>query len=67
MSWRERDTGGSSSSSTESEIGQLMLYLVRAHVRRFKVTRKKSSQFSPILGLYMKEMKVSVLHTDETF
>ena len=42
---------------TSSEIGQLLLYLVVTHFKRFSVTRAITA---PVLGLYIKDMKVSV-------
>ena len=55
--WREASEG--IPADTESEIGQLMLYLIAAHFRRFSVI-KRGDIPTPILGIYMKDMKVSM-------
>lgn len=54
LTWRRKEVD----TDTESEIGQLMLYLVAAHFKRFSV--KRHDPPVPILGLYMKDMKVGV-------
>ena len=44
----------------ESEIGQLMLYMCASHIKRFLFTKRSAEVQPPILGLYMKNFKVSV-------
>ena len=51
------------SSSDSSEIGQLMIYLLAAHFKRFSITRAVPAH---VLGLYIKDMKVSVYTVDLT-
>ena len=57
LTWREAKD--SVPADTSSEIGQLMLYLVAAHFKRFSVSKKHNIP-TPVLGLYMKDMKVSM-------
>ena len=43
----------------ENYIGQLLLYLVGAHLQRFKIL-KNGGKALPILGLYMKGLSVCI-------
>ena len=52
------EADSSKESDTSSEIGQLLLYLVASHLKKFTITRQEAPL--PILGLYMKDMKVIV-------
>ena len=52
LTWREAKD--SVPADTSSEIGQLMLYLVATHFKRFSVSKKHN------IPLYMKDMKVSM-------
>ena len=61
LSWRE--AADSEVNNTSSEIGQLMWYLVAAHFKRFSISRIVPA---PVLGLYIKDMKVSVYTADLT-
>ena len=42
----------------ESGLGQLMMYLLGAHVQRFKEIRDKTASPIPILGVYMEGLQV---------
>ena len=56
LSWR---TG---STAHESETGQLLLYIMGAHLERVRLTRAdKWKTPAPILGLFMKNMTVCYL------
>ena len=48
-----------SCSTDENEIGQLMLYLTAAHLKKL-ASVKKGTMLAPNLGLYMKDLMVSV-------
>lgn len=52
-SWRETKTGG------ESQLGQLLLYLLGGHLQRLRAIRHMPSRRPiPVLGLYLDDMKV---------
>ena len=42
----------------DSQIGQLLLYLLGAQLRRLQVIRKTKKLVTPILGLYMENLEV---------
>jgi hypothetical protein len=42
----------------DSQIGQLLLYLLGAQLQRLQVIRKPKKLVTPILGLYMENLEV---------
>jgi hypothetical protein len=42
----------------DSQIGQLLLYLLGAQLQRLQVIRKTKKLATPILGLYMENLEV---------